>query len=116
MFLMSFFRFTSVILPLDVDSFKKSSLIIFLWGKRLVWKSMGFYLVYSSLYSGSHFVIFSCFKASDVPSILDLDIFIEINASRKDSQNKILRKCDRGPHEGTVLCGGGRFRPAVIGL
>ena len=45
MFLMTYLRFTSVILPLDMDSFEKICIHIFLGGKRLVWKSMGFYLV-----------------------------------------------------------------------
>ena len=70
---------------------------------------MGIHLVYSSLYRGGHFVIYSVFKASDVPSILDLDIFSKIDISWKDSQNKILRKFDRGPHEGSVLSGGADF-------
>jgi hypothetical protein len=36
MFLMTFFRFTSVILPLDMSSFMKICIAILLGGKRLV--------------------------------------------------------------------------------
>ena len=97
MFLMTYLRFTSVILPLDMDSFEKICIHIFLGGKRLVWKSMGFYLVVSSLYWGGDFFIFSIFKASDVPSILDLVIFIKMDASWNDLGKK-LSKSVTGAH------------------
>ena len=113
---MTYLRFTSVILPLDMDSFEEIDVFIFLGGKRLVWKPMGFYLVVSSLYRGGDFVIFSIFKTSDVPSIPDLDIFIKMDAFWKDLEKKFVRKCDRGPHEGGCFVWRGQVSDSGYGL
>jgi hypothetical protein len=48
MFLMTYLKFASNILSLDMGSFEKIHIVIVLGGKRLPWKSMGNYLVYSS--------------------------------------------------------------------
>jgi hypothetical protein len=49
MFLMTYLKFASNILSLDMGSFEKIHIVSVLGGKRLLWKPMGNYLVYSSL-------------------------------------------------------------------
>ena len=50
MFLMTYLKFASNVLSLDMGSFEKIYIVIVLGGKRLLWKPMGNDLVYSSLY------------------------------------------------------------------
>ena len=61
MFLMTYLKFASNILSLDMDSFQKIPIVIPLGGKRLLWKPMGNHLVYSSLYQEGHFTTFLLF-------------------------------------------------------
>jgi hypothetical protein len=49
MFLTTYLKFASNILSLDMGSFEKIHIVIFLGSKRLLWKPMGNYLVDSSL-------------------------------------------------------------------
>ena len=60
------------------------------------------------------FSIFSIFKASDVPSILDLVIFIKMDASWNDLGKKLSKSVIGAHMKGGVLYGGGRFQPPVI--
>ena len=48
MFLMTYLKFASNILSLDMGSFENIYIVIVLGGKRLLWKPMGNDLVYSS--------------------------------------------------------------------
>jgi hypothetical protein len=137
MFLMMYLRFASVILPLDVDSFEKICLVIFLGGKRLLWKPMVhvIHLVYLSL---CLFIIFFIYKASAVSNILDLDNFIKMDTLCWN-EGKFIESVIResvlahlflwfvfptcilrliilwylshfmDPHEGGLLCGRGMF-------
>ena len=50
MFLMTYLKFASNILSLDMGSFDEIHIVIVLGGKRLLWKPMGNDLVYSSLF------------------------------------------------------------------
>jgi hypothetical protein len=111
MFLMTYLKFASNILSLDMGSFEKIHIVIVLGGKRLLWKPMGNHLVYSSLYWGSHFTTFLIFKPIDVANIIDFDNFIKMDAFGHDLLENNDWKCYWGPHEGCIVCGGVIFWP-----
>ena len=111
MFLMTYLKFASNILSLDMGSFEKIHIVIVLGGKRLPWKPMGNHLVYSSLHWGRHFTTFFIFKPSDAANIIDFDNFINMDAFGDDFWENNDWKCYWGPHEGGVVYGGVMFWP-----
>jgi hypothetical protein len=62
------------------------------------------------------FCCFSTSKSRDVPIILDLDIYIKMDAFWMDLQNKIDKKCDRGPQEGGCIVWRGQISASGYGL
>ena len=109
MFLMTYLKFASNILSLDMGSFEKIHIVIVLGGERLLWKPMGNDLVYSSLYWGSHFTTFFIFKPSDVANIIEFDNFIKMDAFGDDLWENRDWRYYWGPYEGGVVCGGVMF-------